>query len=104
MKTKYLASIIMLIGFFLIYIFKTEKKIKINPLGELNLRFLLDEVMNFNISKRTNKEDKDSIKNCQNSDSKYFMQYITGHTVSFNNNLDTKRAVRNNINNIKQII
>ena len=97
MKSKYLTSIIILIGFFLIYIFKIEKIVKINPLGELNLRFLLDESMNFNISKRINKEDKDSIKNCQNSDSKYFMQYITGHTVSFNNNIDSNRAVRNNI-------
>jgi hypothetical protein len=86
MKTKYLVPIIMLIGFFLIYIFKNGKIVKINTLGELNLRFLLDEVMNFDISKRTNKEDKDSIKNCQNSDSKYFIQYITGYTVSFNNN------------------
>ena len=90
---------ILLIFLYNIKIFeKTFTQIKIiknNILEKYNLRFLFAK-NNYDSSQRTDKGDIDSIENCENTDYKYFVQYITGYNVTFEKKLDGKRAVSNN--------
>ena len=72
-----------------------KKYIKNNILEKYNLRFLFAK-NDYDYSQRTDKGDKDSIENCENTDYKYFVQYVTGYNVTFEKNLNEKRAVSNN--------
>ena len=94
MKNKYLKLVVLLICFYYLDILKISKFVKINFLEEYNLRFLLDDTaINYDISKREDKEDLESIKNCENSDYKYFLHYITGYNITFDKNIDKSRVV-----------
>lgn len=96
MKNKFWKFVIFLICFYSLDIFKITKFFKINTFEEYNIRFLLDDTtINYDISNRENKEDIESIKNCENSDYKYFLNYITGYNITFDKTIDQSRAVRN---------
>ena len=85
--------LILLICFYLLNIFGIINYIKELILERYNLRFLLDSNYNYDKSGRTDKNDLDSIENCEKSDYKYFYEYITGHDVIFDKKIDTDRAV-----------
>lgn len=72
--------------------FTTIKTIKNNILEKYNLRFLFSN-NNYDYSQRTDKDDIKSIENCEKTDYQYLVQYITGHEVSFDKDLNQKRAV-----------
>ena len=95
MKYKYLKLIILLIWFcfYSSNIFSISNYIKSYFLEKKNFRYLLDTKVNFDKSTRTDKEDLKSIENCENSDYKYFLEYITGHNFTFNKDIDIERAV-----------
>ena len=88
---------LLLICFYYLNIFEISiirlKKIKNDILEKTNLRFLLDTKINYDTTQRKNKKDLDSIKNCEKTDYKYFVQYITGHNVTFDKEIDKSRAV-----------
>lgn len=92
-------TLIILIFLYNIKIFEKAftqiRTIKNNILEKYNLRFLFAK-NDYDYSQRTDKGDKDSIENCENTDYKYFVQYITGYNVTFEKNLNEKRAVSNN--------
>ena len=83
----------LLICFYSFYSFGISNYIRTNFLKKNNFRYLLTQQENFDKSTRTNKEDLKSIENCENSDYKYFLEYITGHNVTFDKYIDTDRAV-----------
>ena len=58
-----------------------------------NFRNLLDTKINFDKSTRNYNDDLKSIENCENSDYKYFLEYITGHNVTFDKNINNETAV-----------
>lgn len=95
MKYKYLKLIFLLICFcfYSSNIFSISNYIKSYFLEKKNFRYLLDSKVNFDKSTRTDKEDLKSIENCENSDYKYFLEYITGHNFTFNKDIDIERAV-----------
>ena len=93
MKYKYLKLFFLLICFYSFNIFGISNYIKTNFIENNNFRYLLDTKVNFDKSTRPNKEDLKSIENCENSDYKYFLEYITGHNVTFDKDIDTERAV-----------
>ena len=96
MKIKYIKILILLICFYLLNIFGIIKNIKFHFLERLSLRFLLDSSnYNYDKSGRTDKNDLESIENCEKSDYNYFFEYITGHDVTFDKKIDTDRAVSN---------
>lgn len=97
MNAKHFKFIILLTCFYSLNIFGITKYMAINFLEKSNLRFLLDSKASYDTSKRDDKEDINSIKNCQKSDDKYFFQYISGYNVTFDKSLNTKRVVSNNI-------
>ena len=94
MKKKYNIILILLISFFSLNLFRAIKIINSNIIDKYNLRFLESEEI-YDKSGRTDKKDLESIENCENSDYKYFFEYITGHNVTFSKNIDTDRAVSN---------
>ena len=102
---KFYKIIIILINTFIINIYEiifliiNNNKHNILKNNQTNnyIRFLLDGPANFDVSTRTNNEDLISIENCQNSDDKYFNQYVSGNYINFNKTIDNNRAVRNNI-------
>ena len=53
---------------------------------------MLDNAIDYDTSNRYD-EDLESIKQCKNSDYKYFIQYVTGHNVTFDKDIETKYAV-----------
>ena len=71
------------------------KNIKINILEKYNLRFLYDSKNDYDTSSRIDKDDINSIENCQNTDYKYFVEYISGHNVTFDKDIEKERAVSN---------
>ena len=93
MKIKYIKILILLISFYLLNRFGIIKNIKLQFIERYNLRFLLDSNNNYDKSGRTDQNDLESIENCENSDYKYFFEYITGHNVTFDKKIDTDRAV-----------
>ena len=95
MKIKFIKILILLISFYLLNIFGIIKNIKFKFLERYNLRFLFDSNNNYDKSGRTDKNDIESIENCENSDYKYFYEYVTGHNVTFDKKIDTDRAVSN---------
>ena len=93
MKIKYIKILILLISFYLLNRLGIIKNIKLQFIERYNLRFLLDSNNNYDKSGRTDQNDLESIENCENSDYKYFFEYITGHNVTFDKKIDTDRAV-----------
>ena len=74
--------------------FAKIKEINNHIWEKYNLRFLLTK-NNYDSSQRT-QSDIDSIENCEKTDYQYFVQYITGHNVTFDKKkVDRKRAVSN---------
>jgi hypothetical protein len=68
------------------------KKLNSSHLKKNNLRVLSDNSIDYDTSNRYD-EDLESIKQCKNSEYKYFIQYVTGHNVTFNKAIETKYAV-----------
>lgn len=100
MKEKYIKIILaILTSFFILSIFYLNiDKIKYQKnitFGKYNLRSLLGDDINYDTSTRTDKDDIESIENCQNTEYKYFIQYISGYNVTFDKDIDTDRSVRN---------
>lgn len=99
MKEKYIIILAILTSFFILSIcylsidkIKNQKNI---TFGKYNLRSLLDNDINYDTSIRTDKDDRESIENCQNTEYKYFIQYISGYNVTFDKDIDTDRSVKN---------
>ena len=69
----------------------TSQNIKNLP-QKLNLRVLLDENIEYDTTYRDN-EELESIQHCKSSGYKYFIQYVTGHNVTFDKNYNTKDIV-----------
>ena len=63
----------------------------------LNLRKLWDETIRYDISSRSNTDDRESIENCRDSDYKYFIHYVTGQNYTFNQFINRDNAVSNKI-------
>ena len=80
--------ILMIFQFYLI----NGKKLNSSHLKKNNLRVLWDNSIDYDTSNRYD-EDLESIKQCKNSEYKYFIQYVTGHNVTFNKAIETKYAV-----------
>lgn len=94
MKKRTLKIFLLLIGFFSLNIFGLIKNYGSNLLLEkYNLRFLVGTSSNYDKSARTDQNDFKSIENCENSDINYFYEYITGHNVTFDKEIDETRAV-----------
>lgn len=74
--------------------FTQIKTIKNNIVEKYNLRFLFTK-NNYDSSTRLDKDDRDSIENCENTDYQYFVQYITGNNITFEKKLDESRIVSN---------
>ena len=68
---------------------------KIIPSRTKKVRILSNINLNVDIAGRKDDGDIESIKNCQNSDYKYFVQYVTGNNIIFDKNISDNRAVRN---------
>lgn len=100
MKKRYLKIFLLLIGFYSIKLFGLIKNYGSNLLERYNLRFLVGTNSNYDKSARTDQNDLKSIENCENSDINYFYEYITGHNVTFDKEIDETRAV-SYINNNK---
>ena len=94
MKIKYIKIPILLLSFYLLNIFGIIKNINLHFLERINFRYLLDSNNNYDKTGRTDKNDLESIENCEKSDYKYFYEYITGHDVIFDKEIVTERAVR----------
>ena len=101
MKCKDLVYIykilLLLICFGYISIFEMNiidiKNIKINFLEKYNLRFLYSSKVEYDSSSRTDKDDLKSIENCEKTDYKYFVEYISGHNITFDKYVEKERAV-----------
>ena len=68
------------------------KMINNSHINRNNLRALWDKSIDYDTSNRYG-EDLESIKQCKNSEYKYFIQYVTGHNVTFDKAIETKYAV-----------
>lgn len=87
---------LLLMYFLILMIFQINlingKKLNSSHLKKNNLRVLSDNSIDYDTSNRYD-EDLESIKQCKNSEYKYFIQYVTGHNVTFNKAIETKYAV-----------
>ena len=87
---------LLLIYFLILMIFQFNlingKKLNSSHLRKSNLRVLWDNTIDYDTSNRFD-EDLESIKQCKNSDYKYFIQYVTGHNVTFDKAIEIKYAV-----------
>ena len=63
----------------------------------LNLRKLWDETIRYDISSRSNTDDRESIEHCRDSDYKYFIHYVAGQNYTFNQFINRDNAVSNKI-------
>ena len=61
-----------------------------------NLRELWDETIKYNDNLRKNKDDRDSLEHCRDSDYKYFIHYVAGQTYTFSQFINRDNAVRLN--------
>ena len=103
MKCKDLVYIykifLLLICFCYISIFEMNiiniENIKINFIEKYNFRFLSGSKVEYDSSSRKDKDDLKSIENCENIDYKYFVEYISGHNITFDKNVEKERAVSN---------
>lgn len=69
------------------------KNIKTNDSQNSKLRHLWDETIKYDTTYRDDEEDKKSIELCNNSDYKYFIQYVTGHNITFDKDINKEYAV-----------
>ena len=87
---------LLLMYFLILMIFQINlingKKLNSSHLKKNNLRVLSDNSIDYDTSNRYD-EDLESINQCKNSEYKYFIQYVTGHNVTFNKAIETKYAV-----------
>ena len=87
---------LLLMNFLILMISKLNlvngKKFNSSHLKRNNLRVLWDNTIDYDTSNRYD-EDLESIKQCKNSEYKYFIQYVTGHQVTFDKAIETKYAV-----------
>lgn len=90
MKNKYLNIFILLICFYSFKFFEISNYITKYFLEKKKFRYLLDTKVTFDKSTRNNDEDLKSIENCENSDYKYFLEYITGHNFTFDKKIDNE--------------
>ena len=95
-KVDFSKIVILLIALFYINILEINNLRKKNKSGVNNnintdyIRYFMDE---YDTSGRTEEEDKESIKNCQNSDSDYFSYYINGNSFIFDKYVDERDSV-----------
>ena len=69
------------------------KKIETNNPQNFKLRRLWEETINDDTTYREDEDDKKSIELCNNSDYKYFIQYVTGHNTTFDKDINKEYAV-----------
>ncbi len=94
MITKHIIIFHLLIFFIIVNINTIKgKNIKTSKAQNSKLRLLWDETINYDTTYRDDEEDKKSIEVCNNSDYKYFIQYVTGHNTTFNKNINMEYAV-----------
>jgi hypothetical protein len=98
MKGEYIKIFTLLIALFYVNILEINNIRRANKRrnniindDEDYIRFLDDDFT----KDRTNQDDKDSIKTCQNSDEVYFKHLVTGESFSFNKYVDERDAVNN---------
>jgi hypothetical protein len=94
MTAKYIRIFQLLIFFIIanINIIK-GKKIKTNAPQNFKPRRLWEETVKYDVTYRDDEEDKKSIELCNNSDYKYFIQYVTGHNTTFDKDINKEYAV-----------
>jgi len=98
MKGEYIKIFTLLIALFYVNILEINNIRRANKRrnniindDEDYIRFLDDDFT----KDRTDPDDKDSIKTCQNSDEVYFKHLVTGESFSFNKYVDERDAVNN---------
>ena len=98
MKGEYIKIFTLLIALFYVNILEINNIRRANKRrnniindDEDYIRFLDDDFT----KDRTDQDDKDSIKTCQNSDEVYFKHLVTGVSFSFNKYVDERDAVNN---------
>jgi hypothetical protein len=98
MKGEYIKIFTLLIALFYVNILEINNIRRANKRrnniindDEDYIRFLDDDFT----KDRTDQDDKDSIKTCQNSDELYFKHLVTGESFSFNKYVDERDAVNN---------
>ena len=98
MKGEYIKIFTLLIALFYVNILEinnirraNKRRSNIINDDEDYIRFLDDDFT----KDRTDQDDKDSIKTCQNSDEVYFKHLVTGESFSFNKYVDERDAVNN---------
>jgi len=98
MKGEYIKIFTLLIALFYVNILEINNIRRANKRrnnfindDEDYIRFLDDDFT----KDRTDQDDKDSIKTCQNSDEVYFKHLVTGESFSFNKYVDERDAVNN---------
>jgi hypothetical protein len=97
MTTKHIRIFQLLIFFIIVNISIIKgKKIKTNDPQNLKLRRLWEETVKYDTTYRDNEEDKNSIELCNNSDYKYFIEYVTGHNTTFDKDINKEYAVSYN--------
>jgi len=69
------------------------KNIKKSDSQNSRLRRLWEETVKYDTTYRNDSEDIESIELCNNSDYKYFIQYVTGHNTTFDKDINTEYAV-----------
>jgi hypothetical protein len=88
MKGKYIIIILLLFN-----IIQNVNNKNSNTTEKKRKRLLLDLDINYDSSNREGK-DKESIEICQNSDYKYFINYISGYNITFDKDIEQDGAVR----------
>ena len=88
MKGKYIIIILLLFN-----IIQNVNNKNSNTTEKKRKRLLLDLDINYDSSNREEK-DKESIEICQNTDYKYFINYISGYNITFDKNIEQDGAVR----------
>lgn len=87
---------LLLMDFLILMIFQLNvingKVLNNSHINRNNLRVLWDKSIDYDTSNRYG-EDLESIKQCKNSEYKYFIQYVTGYNVTFDKAIETKYAV-----------
>lgn len=95
MVWKYIKIFQLLLTINILIIFQIKvingKNIK-NLQEKSNLRFLWEENIEYDTTYRDS-EELESIQHCKDSDYKYFIQYVTGHNVTFDKNYSSKDIV-----------
>ena len=67
---------------------------QIKEYSKNSLRELWDETVVYNENARENKEERESIQHCRDSNYKYFIHYVSGQTYTFTQFINRDNAVR----------